>query len=416
MTKALTQGFLCILLSMLVACTGRTLQPDIGRNIAIKSTALQSSLENTTRVRWTEGNTIKTLENGDGYFPPMLAAIRGAKQSVTFETFAFIDAQCSHDFCQAMAAKAREGVPVHVILDEVGSRRMGKENRVLLEKSGVQFFQYHPRNPFRLIRTNRRTHRKILVIDGSLGFTGGAGFAFVWEGDTRNELEWRDTQYQVEGPVVAQMQEAFTENWEELTGVLLKGEAYFPTLKSHGKTRAQFVYDSTRNARNPIAHAMLHAINSAREEILLEQSYFIPNEAFRVALISAASRGVKIEVIMPDEKIDSKESRNASQNHWRELLEAGVKLYEFTPSMMHAKLLIADRTCVIVGSANLDQRSFFINDEGNLHVIDEEFAQDQVDMFLRDKRRSREVTLQNINALLNPWYRRAFARIIEPQL
>ena len=249
-----------------------------------------------------------------------------------------------------------------------------------------------------------------------MGITGGAGYAYVWEGDTRNENEWRDTMYRLEGPIVTQLQRVFTENWKELTGEELSGESYFPQARRAGSTRALVVKDSAAQRSQPLAHGVLQAINSSQKELLLEQSYFIPDERFRAALIAAEKRGVDVQIIMADAKIDSQQSRFASQNHWKELLEGGVRLFEYKPSMMHNKLIVADGRYAIVGSGNLDPRSFFINDEANLHVMDVGFAREQRAMFFQDRARCAEVTLETLPQTLAPGWKRFVARVLEPQL
>ena len=204
------------------------------------------------------------------------------------------------------------------------------------------------------------------MVDGEVGFTGGAGFAHAWTGTAQNSSHWRDTQYAVKGPAVQQLQAAFCENWEELTGKSLNGTDYFPRLVARGKMRSQFVFDSPRDKKHPLAHSVLMAINSSRESLFLAQSYFVPNSGFRKALLQAAKRGVRVEILVPNKDIDSKPSRYASQNHWAELLRGGIRIFQYEATMMHGKLLVADGRLSIVGSGNLDDRSFFINDEVNL--------------------------------------------------
>lgn len=411
--RVLLLGLLLLLLS---ACASRRLDPQVGVTIGVRDPGFERAFARVSETEWTEGNEVLTLINGDGYYPPMLEAIESAQTSITFETFAYVDGPITRAFTEAMARKAREGIPVLMIVDQVGSRHIGEGNESLLRSSGVRYFPYHPLNPLRPLRTNNRTHRKILVVDGKRGFTGGAGFALAWEGDAHSEHHWRDTQYEVNGPAVAQLQRAFVENWEELTGEALEGSAFFPALGVAGAHRAQFVYDSPSTPSNPIAHTFLHAINSARESLVLEQSYFIPNRKFKSALIAAAERGVKVDLLVPSERIDSIFTRYASQNSWRALLEAGVRIFQYRTTMMHGKLLIADGVLSIVGSGNMDDRSFYINDEVNLHVLSERFAEEQKAMFLEDLKRCQEVTLENLDEILEPWIWRFLAWFGAPQL
>ncbi|MGK0188960.1 MAG: cardiolipin synthase [Verrucomicrobiales bacterium] len=398
------------------SCASRQLESTVGNNIAIASAEFPTKLALASETKWTTGNNVTTLINGDEYYPPMLQAIEEARTSITFETFAYVDGPMTRKFTRALVNKAQEGIPVLMNLDQIGSRNIGKDNEALLRSSRVQFHIYHPINPFRLLRLNNRTHRKILVVDGKRAFTGGAGFAYAWEGNAHSPEHWRDTQYEITGPAVAQLQRAFAENWKELTGQALTGPIYYPSLFTSGKHVAQFVYDSPQTPSNPMAHAFLCAINSSRDSLILEQSYFVPNNTFKQALIAAARRGVKIAILMPSDKTDSPLCGYASQNSWKDLLKAGVRLYQYTPTMMHGKLLIADARLSIVGSGNLDDRSFYINDEVNLHVLSPSFAREQKAMFLRDLEQAREITIENLSEALDPLPLRLLSRLVAPQL
>ena len=398
------------------SCFSSKVDLSVGRDVPVKSPGLRAALAKVSQTSWISGNKVRTLPNGDAFFPPMLSAVKGAKQSITLETFAFVNAPVTREFSLALAAKAREGIAVKVILDDVGSANAGDDNIRLMREAGVALYLYHPVNILRPRYSNNRTHRKILVVDGWVAFTGGAGFAFAWSGNAENPQHWRDTQYEIKGPAVSRFQEAFCENWYGLSGEELRGTSYFPKLKSVGPTWVQVVYDDPWNPAHPIAHGVIVAINGAKESLILQQSYFVPNRGLRDLLIEAVVRGVKVEVMVPNHLVDSKPTRYASQNHWAELLRGGVRLYQYEATMMHGKLLVADGRLSIVGSANLDDRSFFINDEINLHVDSRDFAREQVAMFRRDLRRCREVTLVNLPGILEPGYKRFFARFLESQL
>lgn len=346
----------------------------------------------------------------------MLAAVKSARKSITFETFAFVDAPVTRRFSRALAEKAKAGIPVKMILDDVGSAKAGEGNVRLMREAGVELHFFHPINILRPQISNNRTHRKILVVDGKLAYTGGAGFAFAWSGDAHNEKHWRDTQYEIKGPAVSSFQKAFRENWFELTGENLKGTSYFPRLKPAGSMPVQVVHDSPWDKEHPIAHSVLAAINGSRKSLLLQQSYFVPNREFREALLKAASRGVKIEVMVPNHLVDSKPTRYASQNHWAGLLKGGIRIFQYETTMMHSKLLVADDRISIVGSGNLDDRSFFINDEINLHVDSKSFAREQTRMFRKDLSKCREITSLTLSKVLEPGYKRFFARFIESHL
>ncbi|YCM42557.1 phospholipase D-like domain-containing protein [Verrucomicrobiaceae bacterium 227] len=416
MLKAAKRALLLLPLLSTPSCFNTTVDASVGLTVPVRSLAFAPQMTEVANTPWISGNQVRTLPNGDAFFPPMLEAVKKARHTITFETFAFVDAPITRDFSEALAAKARQGVAVHMILDKVGSRKAGPDNVKLLREAGVELHFFHPLNYFLPRRSNNRTHRKILVVDGHTAFTGGAGFAYAWSGNAHSPKHWRDTQYEVRGPAVALLQKSFNENWQELTGTKLQGPSYFPPLTPTGSYRVQVLSDGPFDDSQTIAHSVLAAINGARESLVMEQSYFVPNSDFRHALLRAAARGVKIEVLVPNHLVDSKPTRYASQNHWAPLLKSGIRIYQYEPTMMHCKLLVADGRFSIVGSANLDNRSFFINDEINLHIDSAAFAREQTRMFRRDLTRAREITLGNLPDVLAPGYKRFFARFIETQL
>lgn len=373
-------------------------------------------MEQAAGTPWVGGNNLVTLPNGDSFFPAMLKEVQSARESITFETFALVEAPVTRELAWILAERARSGVEVKLILDAIGSARAGELNLRWMREAGVDVRLYHPVNIFRPRLSNNRTHRKILVVDGRVAFTGGAGFALAWEGNARTRKEWRDTQYEIRGPAVRLFQEAFRENWFELTGELLGGPSYFPRLARARDEAVQVVADDPWDGEALIAQGYVAAINGARRSLVLQQSYFVPNRIMRDLLMQAAARGVKIEVMVPDHGVDSKPTRQASQYHWKELLEAGIRIYQYERSMMHGKLLVADERLSIVGSANFDDRSFFINDEINLHVDSADFAREQLAMFGRDRALCREITTGNLKSVLEPWYKRFFAGLIASQL
>ena len=398
------------------SCFSSTVDSWVGHGWDVRSKVFPKRMAEMSRTPWMGGNKVRTLPNGDAFFPPMLAAVKSAKRSITFETFAFVDAPVTREFSRALAERARSGVSVKMILDDVGSAKAGEDNVRLMREAGVELHFFHPINIFRPQISNNRTHRKILVVDGKVAYTGGAGFALAWSGNAHSTKHWRDTQYEIKGPAVAGFQKAFCENWFELTRENLGGSSYFPELVGVGKTPVQVIFDSPWDGSHPIAHGVLAAINGARKSLLLQQSYFVPNRDFREALLRAAARGVEVEVMVPNHLVDSRPTRYASQNYWAELLQGGIRIYQYETTMMHSKLLVADGQLSIVGSGNLDDRSFFINDEINLHVDSEEFAREQTEMFRKDLRSSQEITLVNLGRLLEPGYKRFFARFIESHL
>jgi cardiolipin synthase len=344
-----------------------------------------------------EGNKVETLLNGDQIFPAMLAAIRGAQKTITFETYIYWSETIGEEFSAALTERARAGVKVHVMLDFIGSMKMNDEAMQKMRDAGVQLQRYHKPAWWKLARLNNRTHRKLLIVDGTVGFTGGVGIADQWRGNAQDENHWRDTHFRVEGPVVGQMQAVFTDNWTKATGVVLDGADYFPPLKAVGSMPAQMFASSPTGGSASMHLMYLMAITAARTSIDLSASYFVPDDLTIRALASAAKRGVKVRIIMPGKEIDAGIVRLASRERWGELLEAGVEMAEYQPTMYHVKALIVDALMVSVGSTNFDNRSFSINDEANLNVLDADFARAQVAVFEDDWQRSRRMTLASWN-------------------
>ncbi len=341
-----------------------------------------------------EGNKVEVLLNGDQIFPAMLDAIRAAKTSITFETYIYWSGSIGHEFSEALAERARAGVKVHLMLDFIGSIKMDDASMQAMRDAGVQLQRYHKPAWWKLARLNNRTHRKLLIVDGVVGFTGGVGIADQWRGNAQDEEHWRDTHFRVEGPVVGQMQAVFTDNWTKATGVVLDGPDYFPPLAAKGDIPAQ-MFSSSPTGGSASMHLMyLMAITAARQSILLSASYFVPDELAMRALVAAAKRGVDVRIITPGKEIDSDVVRIASRERWGPLLEAGIKIAEYQPTMYHVKALIVDDMMVSVGSTNFDNRSFSINDEANLNLLDPAFARAQREVFEDDWKRARPITLQ----------------------
>lgn len=339
------------------------------------------------------GNQVRQLVNGDEIFPAMLASIRGARNTITFETYIFWSGSVGWEFVEALSERARHGVRVHVLLDWIGGRL---DDRQLehLQKNGVDVRRYNPPRWNNLHRLNNRTHRKLLVVDGRVGFTGGVGIADLWRGNGEHPFQWRDTHFRVEGPVVGQMQSAFTDNWMQATGEVLHGQAYFPELAPAGPHRAQVFTSSPGGGAESMQLMYLLSITSAARTIRLSASYFVPDTVAVNALAAAARRGVRVQIIVPGPYQDWAVVRRASRAAWGPLLRAGAEIHEYAPSMYHVKVMIIDDLWVSVGSTNFDARSFAINDEANLNIYDEGFARHQAGIFMQDLQRSRRVTLR----------------------
>ena len=361
------------------------------------------------------GNNITTLVNGREIFPAMLSGIRGARKSIDFETYIFWDGEIAKQFAEALAERAGAGVKVNIILDAQGTSKMGSENLARLQAAGANVVKYHSIIWLDPRRFNNRSHRKLLVIDGKVGFVGGVGIADEWLGDGESPEHWRDNHYKVTGPVVAQLQAVFMDNWLKTRGEVLHGPEYFPPLAATGSYTAQAFKSSPRHGDMDIHLMYLLAIASAQQTLLIENAYFLPDDLMRKELVAAARRGTKVTIIVPGEHIDQKAVRAASRKHWPELLKAGVKIYEYQPAMVHVKLMIVDGAFVSVGSGNLDLRSIRLNDEANLNVLNRSFASQQARLFEMDRRRSREITLDETGRLgIHPIQQAA--SVVAPQL
>ena len=330
------------------------------------------------------GNTVTDLENGDEIFPSMLEAIRGARKTITFETYIYWSGDIGQRFADALAERARNGVAVKVMLDWAGSSKMDDALLEQIKAAGVEVHQYRPLKWYNLGRLNNRTHRKLLVVDGRVGFTGGVGIADQWEGHAEDPDHWRDLHFRIEGPVVAQFQAAFNDNWIKTTGVVLNGADYFPPLERMGDMDAHMFVASPAGGSESMHLMYLMAIAAAERSIDLEAAYFVPDDLIIKALLAARHRGVRVRVILPGKHIDSETVRLASKAHWGELLLGGVEIHEYQPTMMHNKLLIVDGLMVSVGSTNFDVRSFRLNDEASLNVYDAAFAARMTEVFEAD--------------------------------
>ncbi|HET9801503.1 MAG TPA: phospholipase D-like domain-containing protein [Chthoniobacterales bacterium] len=340
------------------------------------------------------GNNVTTLINGNQIFPAMLSAIRSAKRSINLETYIYWDGDVGKEFTAALADRARAGVHVNLVIDAQGSRKIGIQNKTQLHDAGVQIVNYHSGFWLDPRRYNNRTHRKLLIVDGKVAFIGGAGIADLWAGNADSTKHWRDNHYKVTGPVVAQLQGSFMSNWLKTRGKVLHGNDYFPPLASTGPMQAQAIRSGAHYENLDLMYLL--GIASAQRTLRIENAYFLPDDLVRKELVDAAKRGVKIEILVPGKKIDQKLVRAASKRHWPELLEAGIKIYEYEPTMVHVKLMIVDDTFVSVGSGNFDNRSIRLNDEANLDVLDRQFAAEQTRFFEMDKRRSHQVSAQEV--------------------
>ncbi|MGH8596714.1 MAG: phospholipase D-like domain-containing protein, partial [Gammaproteobacteria bacterium] len=324
------------------------------------------------------GNRTTALINGVEIFPAMLEAVRAAKQTITFETYIYWSGEIGEEFAEALAERARAGLKVHVLLDWVGSGKIDADYLSMMGSAGVEVRRYNPLHWYNLGRLNNRTHRKLLIIDGHIGFTGGVGIADQWNGNAQDKDHWRDSHFRIIGPAVAQMQAAFFDNWIEVTGEVLHGADYFPVIEKEGEQWAQVFTSSPGGGAESVQMMYLLSIAAAKQTARFSMSYFVPDNLAVRAFADAAKRGVKVEIILPGPHMDVEVVRRASRAEWGKMLEAGVEIYEYQPTMYHCKVMIIDDLWTSVGSTNFDSRSFAANDEANLNIYDREFARAQV--------------------------------------
>jgi cardiolipin synthase len=344
--------------------------PDFRRSLEVLGTELIAS------------NGATLLKNGDETFTAILEAFRGARRSINMEVYIFNDGKVGTEFARVLADRAREGVEVRLLVDGFGSSLGGLEEQ--MEAAGVRVEIYKPLRIYSLDRIGNRTHRRILTVDGHIGFCGGFAVDDRWQGNARNPSEWRDTNIRVEGPVVAQLQHVFLEDWVHTTGEVLHGPGQFPPIEPGGDILAQAV-SSSRSDQSSMAKLQYYmGIQAARKTIWIENAYFVPDRQIRQGLVAAAARGVDVRVIVPGKYIDSPNVRLASRFHYGELLDGGVRIYEYLPTMMHNKVMVVDGIWTSIGSINFVNRSMTKNGEANVSVYDRGFAAEVETMIEED--------------------------------
>jgi cardiolipin synthase A/B len=366
----------------------------IAPDVHVGDPAFVREVEAQTMSGLVKGNRAEVLLNGDEIFPAMLAAIRSARTTITFANYVYEDGDVARDMAEALADRCRAGVGVNVLLDAVGSSHVPKRYTTMLRRSGCHVEFYHTLSPFAVKRFNHRNHRRILVVDGRIGFTGGTGVGEKWTGDGREPGHWRQTDVRLEGPIVRFLQAAFAENWRDATGILLAGDAYFPASQRRGNLVVQSVKSSPASGAAETYLLFLLAIDGARSSIHLINPYFVPDERMAEALVLAARRGVDVTIITAGKAGSTLDRlvRKASQAHFGRQLQAGVKIYEYEPALLHAKTIVVDDEWVTIGSANLDNRSFALNNELNVAFYDRRLARRLNEVFQQDLKQARPVT------------------------
>jgi cardiolipin synthase A/B len=394
---------LIILLAVAVACVGgcatrEDIHYQIDHLYSVSDPQFRRSMGNLLGPPLVEGNAIRTLNNGDEAYPAMLEAIRAAEKTINIETFIYWRGESGRMFTDALVERAAAGVKVHLIIDAIGSGlRIDRKYVRKLTDAGAQVREYHPvawYNPSLAARVNHRTHRKLLIVDGQVGFTGGMGIGDEWLGHAQDEEHWRDMHYRIEGPAVLQLQSAFCDNWMKTTGQVLDGSDYFPQPTPAGDCVAQVFKSDPNGGSQSMQLMFLMSLAAAEKHVRIGNAYFVPDRITVDALVEVAERGVKVQILVPGPHLDVKIVRPASRAQWGKLLKAGVEIYEYQPTMYHTKLLVVDERWSSVGSANIDARSFKFNDEANLNVLSTEFAREQARFFDEDLKNAVPFTYQ----------------------
>ncbi len=353
------------------------------------------------------GGRAEILQNGDRFYPAMLEAIGGAKDTINCEVYIFDSDETGRKFIEAFIERARAGVEVRLLLDWFGSIRLKRADRRELRNAGVKLEFFRPLALRNLVRMYRRTHRRAIVIDGTIGFTGGAAVSDKWRGDTRNPKEWRDSMTRVTGALVTGVQSAFAANWVYCCGEVIAGPRYYPPSQDAGPACGLSVVSSPSDAQQPIRLLFWVSFINARRRLWIASSYFIPDRQLRKAVEARARAGVDVRILVPGNHTDAIPVQYAGRGYYEELLQAGVRMFEYQASMMHAKTIVADDGWTLVGSANMDERSMEINEENLLGIAEAGFARAVAEGFEHDLTRSKEIRLDE-------WRRRpVYQRVLE---
>jgi cardiolipin synthase A/B len=349
------------------------------------------ALEGLLGIPATEGNTVEVLRNGDEIFPAMLGAIRGSARTIDLATYIYWTGDIAEEFADALTDRASSGVRVRVLLDAVGAAPMKRELIQRMTGAGAQVEWFRQPRRTRLGDLNDRTHRKVLICDEEVGFTGGVGIAESWCGDARNPDEWRDTHVRVVGPAVDGLRAAFVSNWAETGRVLFDAHDRFPEQPQAGRSVVQVVQSASQTGWTELETTMCALLLLAQERVHITSAYFVPDDRIVGLLRGASQRGVSVKVLVPGDHADKRVVQIAGEEKYAPLLAAGVEIYRYAPTMLHAKVVTVDGTVATVGSANFDQRSMGTNEEANIVVFDEATTAVLDDHFAEDLRRSERV-------------------------
>lgn len=365
----------------------------LDHDFAVSDPDFLPTMTGATGVAMTEGNRIVVLNNGREFYPAMLEAIGNAQRSITIEAYIYWAGEIGLEFARAISARAAAGVQVKILLDTIGSASIGDEILRILEAGPCQLAWYNPIRWYSLERFNNRTHRKSLIIDGRIAFTGGAGIADHWEGNAEHPGQWRDIQIQMEGPCVVPLQSGFALNWMQTTGEMVSGDAFYPPPASPGTLRAMTLMSSPEGGSSTVRTMYYLSIACARKSIYIANPYFIPDEVAIDLLIDAHNRGVDVRIMVTGIHNDNCVARRNSIRLYGRLLRAGIPLCEYNKTMLHQKTMVVDGVWATIGTTNFDNRSFSHNEENNVCVYDRDWAEALRETFCADLPGCTPVTL-----------------------
>ncbi len=384
---------------------------------ALDSKEFWRMLESLADSRLQYNNRIQVLPNGENYYEAELKAIAQAQHSIHLEMYIFYGDEIGKRFVAALAERARAGVQVRMVVDAIGSMNTSKDFFKPVTDAGGKIEWYHPVRWYNWDRANNRTHRELIVIDGQRGFVGGAGVADHWLHDKEKMPRWRDTMVFIEGPAVGALQGTFVENWLEASGEVISDPGFFPIIEGQGDSPAMVVNSSASAGGSTRARVLFQTLlASAKSTIYMSTPYFLPDGDARDELVRAVKRGVQVKIITPGKKSDHAVTRSSSRRLYGDLLQNGVEIYEYQPTMIHAKILIVDGKWSVVGSTNMDNRSFELNDEVNLAAFDGAMSEQLTADFMNDLKSSRRITYEEWKN--RPFWERfteAFGWLIERQ-
>ena len=357
-----------------------------------RTMAVRRTLEGIIGVPMTEGNDVEILRNGDRIFPVMLEAIAAARHTIDFLTFVYWRGEIGTRFADALSERARAGVRVRLLLDGWGCHPIERPLVEKMEEAGVQVRWFRPLKHFEPNKMNHRTHRKVVIVDESIGFTGGVGIADEWQGDARDASEWRDTHFKVRGPAVDGLRAAFLDNWAETDDVLFDASIdRFPPQEQPGDSVIQCVRGASESGMSDISTLFNALLQLAEKRVRIATAYFVPDSAMNERLCAAADRGVRVEILLPGPNADKRFVQLAGEASYTELLDHDIQLWQFQPSMLHAKIMTVDGILAMVGSANVNARSTELDEEINLVVLDDEVVATLDEQFDEDLDRSDRV-------------------------